>query len=57
MEGIFKLYGWEVISFDQLHQGLINTTFSVITPTGEYILQTINHHIFKDPYAIDFNIN
>jgi len=57
MEGIFKLYGWEVISFDQLHQGLINTTFSVITHTGEYILQTINHHIFKDPYAIDFNIN
>ena len=57
MEGIFKLYGWNVNAYSQVHQGLINTTFTVVTPTGEYILQTINHHIFKDPYAIDFNIN
>lgn len=57
MEGIFKLYGWEVISFAQLHQGLINSTYSVNTISGEYILQTLNHTIFKEPSFIDQNIN
>ena len=57
MEGIFKVYGWDVNVYKQLHQGLINSTYNVTTPTGDYILQTINHHIFNDPYAIDFNIN
>lgn len=57
MEGIFKLYGWEVTSFTQLHQGLINSTYTVSTKSGEYILQTVNHTIFKDPYLIDHNIN
>jgi hypothetical protein len=57
MQDIFKQYGWEVNDCKQLHQGLINSTYSVATPTGDFILQTINHHIFKDPYAIDFNIN
>jgi Ser/Thr protein kinase RdoA (MazF antagonist) len=57
MESIFKLYGWQVIDCKQLHQGLINSTYIVTTIQGEYILQTINHHIFKDPKAIDFNIN
>jgi Ser/Thr protein kinase RdoA (MazF antagonist) len=57
MESIFKLYGWDVISFQPLHQGLINKTFSVETTKGPFILQTVNHHIFKDPWAIDHNIN
>jgi Ser/Thr protein kinase RdoA (MazF antagonist) len=57
MEGIFKLYGWDVNAYNQLHQGLINSTYIVSTTNGEYILQTINHHIFKNPNAIDFNIN
>ncbi len=57
MESIFKKYGWEVKACSQLHQGLINSTYSVATLNGDYILQTINHHIFKDPYAIDYNIN
>jgi Ser/Thr protein kinase RdoA (MazF antagonist) len=57
MESIFKLYGWDVISFKQLHQGLINKTFTVETTKGQFILQTVNHHIFKDPWAIDHNIN
>lgn len=57
MEGIFKLYGWEVISFAQLHQGLINCTYTVNTISGEYILQTVNHTIFKEPSLIDENIN
>ena len=57
MQDIFKQYGWEVKASSQLHQGLINSTYSVATLNGDYILQTINHHIFKDPFAIDFNIN
>jgi Ser/Thr protein kinase RdoA (MazF antagonist) len=57
MEGIFKLYGWNVNAYKQLHQGLINTTYTVNTTSGEYILQTINHTIFKEPSLIDANIN
>lgn len=57
MESIFNQYGWMVLSVQQLHQGLINATFIVNTNKGDFILQTVNHHIFKDPYAIDFNIN
>jgi Ser/Thr protein kinase RdoA (MazF antagonist) len=57
MESIFKQYGWEVTSFEQLHQGLINSTYQVNTTSGDFILQTINHHIFKNPFAIDSNIN
>jgi len=57
MEGIFKIYGWDVISYSQLHQGLINSTYTLNTTSGEFILQTVNHHIFKEPSLIDHNIN
>ena len=57
MESIFKLYGWEVFQFEQLHQGLINTTYIVNTASGDYILQSVNHTIFKSPSYIDDNIN
>ena len=56
MESIFKLYGWEVYQFEQLHQGLINSTYIVNTASGDYILQSINHNIFKSPAFIDDNI-
>jgi Ser/Thr protein kinase RdoA (MazF antagonist) len=57
MKAIFDQYGWDVIGYEPLNQGLINTTYSVNTTTGEFILQTVNHAIFKNPAAIDFNIN
>jgi Ser/Thr protein kinase RdoA (MazF antagonist) len=57
MESIFNKYGWDVIAYNQLHQGLINSTFVVNTHSGDYILQTVNHHIFTNPSAIDNNIN
>jgi Ser/Thr protein kinase RdoA (MazF antagonist) len=57
MESIFNQYGWSVITVQQLHQGLINSTYSITTNQGDFILQTVNHHIFKDPFAIDANIN
>jgi len=57
MQDLYKQYGWEVKASKQVHQGLINSTYMVSTVSGDFIFQTINHHIFKDPYAIDFNIN
>lgn len=57
MKAIFEQYSWEVLGCEPLNQGLINTTYSVNTTAGEYILQTVNHAIFKNPAAIDFNIN
>jgi len=57
MEAIYKIYGWEVVSAKPIQQGLINATYTVNTTQGDYILQSINHSIFKDPAAIDFNIN
>jgi len=57
MESIFNKYGWEVNTYSQLHQGLINSTYELSTNKGEFILQAVNHHIFKHPEFIDFNIN
>ena len=57
MQAIFKLYGWNVISYEPIHQGLINSTYSIKTDVGEFILQSINHKVFKNPAAIDANIN
>ena len=57
MQEIFKIYGWEVISYERIQQGLINSTYSIQTQNNEFILQSINHSIFKYPAAIDDNIN
>ncbi len=57
MQAIFEQYDWEVLDYQLLQQGLINKTFVVKTKTGDFILQTINHEVFKNPKAIDFNIN
>ena len=57
MQEIFSLYGWKVDSYSPIQQGLINTTYSIQTNKGAYILQCINHSVFKSPTAIDENIN
>ena len=57
MQELFKLYGWEVKSHAPIHQGLINSTYSIKTTQGDFIFQSINHHVFKTPKAIDNNIN
>lgn len=57
MQHLFDLYGWESITYDTIQQGLINRTYTVQTTRGEYILQSINHNVFKNPKAIDENIN
>ena len=57
MQEIFSLYGWQVDSYAPIQQGLINSTYSIQTNKGAYILQCINHSVFKSPAAIDDNIN
>jgi len=57
MQVIFDIYGWDVINYEIIDQGLINATFSVKTKEGKsFILQSVNHDIFKSPEAIDHNI-
>ena len=57
MQAIFEQYDWDVKDYQVLQQGLINKTYLVETKKGDFILQTINHQVFKNPNAIDFNIN
>jgi Ser/Thr protein kinase RdoA (MazF antagonist) len=57
MQEIFSLYGWKVNSYAPINQGLINSTYSIQTQNGNYILQSINNSVFKSPSAIDDNIN
>jgi len=57
MQEIFSLYGWKVNHYAPIQQGLINSTYSIQTNKGGYILQCINHKVFKNPSAIDDNIN
>jgi hypothetical protein len=56
MQTIFDQYGWVNATAIPLSQGLINQTFDVHTAQGAFILQNINTQVFKDPYAIDHNI-
>jgi len=57
MEEILQLYDWNVTNIKPIHQGLINSTYSITTGQGDFIFQSINHHVFKTPKAIDNNIN
>jgi len=57
MQAVFTLYGWQVSSYEPIQQGLINSTYSFQTSNGNYILQSINHSVFKSPSSIDDNIN
>jgi len=57
MQSIFDQYGWGNATASPLTQGLINQTFEVSSVQGEFILQNINTQVFKDPFAIDHNIN
>jgi Ser/Thr protein kinase RdoA (MazF antagonist) len=55
---ILQQYGFDQgVSVVPLGNGLINTTWLVTTIAGgKFVLQRINHQVFKDPEAIAFNI-
>ncbi len=57
MQALFDFYGWDVNEYDTIQLGLINKTYSVKTTNGDFILQSINHNVFKSPISIDANIN
>jgi Ser/Thr protein kinase RdoA (MazF antagonist) len=57
LEELFTTYGLDLNSkAEPIFNGLINTTWRVKNLNRSYILQKINHQIFKKPYAIGFNI-
>ncbi len=45
-----------IVQVEQLGNGLINTTWKIQGEEGAYILQKINHHVFRDPYIIENNL-
>jgi Ser/Thr protein kinase RdoA (MazF antagonist) len=54
---ILNAYGLSVESkIDQLTSGLINKTWKVTDGDKQFILQQINHQVFKKPYDIAANI-
>ncbi len=46
----------ESLKLEAFGSGLINNTWKVITPEKEYILQRVNHNVFKEPGDIANNI-
>lgn len=58
LEQILLLYGIQRADCktDRFGDGLINHTWKVSTVNESYILQQVNHSIFKSPAAIDNNI-
>jgi Ser/Thr protein kinase RdoA (MazF antagonist) len=58
-EDILKTFGFsfDTVSLQQIGSGHINRTYLLSTQSEQkYILQNINTHVFKDPYAIANNI-
>jgi Ser/Thr protein kinase RdoA (MazF antagonist) len=49
-------YGWHNYQITPIESGLINHTYKVITPNGKFVLQQINTKVFKQPLAIDANM-
>lgn len=46
----------ESLTMESFGSGLINNTWKVTTPDKEYILQRVNHEVFKKPGTIAHNI-
>lgn len=56
MYDILKLFGLFDAKCETFGTGLINHTWKVYTEDGNYILQKINDHVFKQPKDIAHNI-
>ena len=44
------------LQIERIHNGLINSTWLIKKPHNYFILQKVNHHVFKKPEAIASNI-
>ncbi|MDI9365530.1 MAG: aminoglycoside phosphotransferase family protein [Flavobacterium sp.] len=49
-------YGWHNYQISPIESGLINHTYKVVTPNGKFVLQQVNTNVFKQPLAIDANM-
>jgi Ser/Thr protein kinase RdoA (MazF antagonist) len=58
LDAILELYGFDSKEWivEPFGNGLINHTWRLHRSGEEYIVQRINHNVFKDPYAISDNI-
>lgn len=58
LQEVLSEYGFDFkhLNIETINNGLINKTWLVHNGSKSYILQKINHHIFKDPDAIAFNV-
>jgi len=59
MHSVLPAYGLnkDSLKLEAFGSGLINNTWKVITPEKEYILQRVNHNVFKEPGDIANNIS
>ena len=59
MKEVLSAYGFlpENISVEKIGNGLINSTWLVISGEKQFVLQKINTDIFKSPEDIAFNIS
>ena len=59
LDSIIAAYGFvkKSVQVRSFGSGLINSTWHITAPDGNYILQRINHQIFKKPFDIADNIN
>jgi len=59
LRSVLLAYGFKVksLKLEAFGSGLINSTWKVITPEKEYILQRVNNNVFKDPGDIAHNIS
>lgn len=49
-------YGWHNYQMTPIESGLINHTYKVVTPQGKFVLQQLNTNVFKQPLAVDANM-
>jgi len=56
---IISSYGLDVkdVTIEPIEQGLINATWQIKNETNHFILQKINHFVFKNPEAIASNLS
>ncbi len=53
---IRSAYGWKEMVMEPVSSGLINSTWKIHTGNDHYLLQKINTHVFRNPQAIDANL-
>lgn len=56
LETLSAKYGWHNYQMTPIASGLINHTYKVVKPRDKFVLQQLNTNVFKQPLAIDANM-